>query len=145
MHLWSDQHVAWNSLNHDQGIVRNYFCETWYALRPRRNCVFPFSFGSTTEAFDLESACSSFVGATVFELVAVWTLLGQSACLHGGAQCFPLYVCINHLQVQLVLRVWCMYVCTYIAHALIYAYWIMNIKTWSSLHVCAYVSVCVYV
>ena len=51
---------------------------------------FHFSVGSTTEVDDLESACSSFVGATVFEPVAVWTLLDQSACHHGGAQGFPL-------------------------------------------------------
>ena len=32
---------------------------------------FHFSVGSTTEVDDLESACASFVGATVCELVAV--------------------------------------------------------------------------
>ena len=64
---------------------------------------------------------------------------------HGGAQGFPAYVCMFHLQVKLVLRVWCMYICTYISHGLIYAYWTMNIKTWSSLHVCVYVSVCLHV
>ena len=66
---------------------------------------FHFSFGSATEANDLESAWASFVGANVYELVAVWTLLDQIACHHGGAQGFPVYVCMIHLQVKLVLRV----------------------------------------
>ena len=65
---------------------------------------FHFSFGSATEANDLESAWASFVGANVYELVAVWTLLGQGACLRGGAQGFSLYVCMIHLQVKIVLR-----------------------------------------
>ena len=97
--LWGNTSVKFNTLSYRSA-----------------NLAFHFRFCSTTEGQDLESACTSFVGATVFELAAVRTLVIDGACLHGGTQGFLLYVWTVHLQVKIVLCVWCMYVCTYIAH-----------------------------
>ena len=57
-------------MNHGQGIVGKYLkLDTLSDLAVIVS--FHFSVGSTTEVDDLESACASFVGATVCELVVV--------------------------------------------------------------------------
>ena len=146
MHLWSDLHVAaLNSLHHGQWIIGTCFCEAQYALRSFRKSGFPLLFCSTTKADDLESACTSFVGATVFELAAVRTLVIRSAYLHDGTHGFP------YTSVQFTCR-WKLYcacdVCMFghtshtRADLCICDYKHKHINL---LHVCACVSLCVHV
>ena len=129
-----------------QGVVGKYFCEVQYALLPFRKSGFPLQvlfhdrrpgFGERMYFFCRSHRLrtrSSTDSCYRRRLSSRWDTRLPLICLDGSLA-----------GKNSIVRV--VYVCLHIhrTHALIYAYGIMNRKTWISLHVCAYVSACIHV